>query len=761
MGWKGDCNMLQEKYFSRVLSLVLILAILMAGVVPSSDVYASNEVVSLDIGENRNPESLDYDNDNIDSDQAIPSEVEEQLDILETEIPKRTDFTVKSAYLVDQSRKEFEPGTEVIMEAELEPGDFQLLEALLRDPEGNLTRVEGAGELEDTYRFMFQIPSDAVAGNWTFEEIEAVNADGIISASVKVEFSVVPGEELLTEETTAEQESQTQLLDSTKAVLEDRTSKAEEPKLPIPGNVWVDTVNQTTAVISWNKVETATQYEVYWSVNGKAFIKVASLGSKETSYTRTEIEPNKTHYFKIKVVNKAGEAESRVVQVKPIFSAAQVMNAVSNGVSSIKMSWKKAEGAHGYQIYRAIGNGAFKKIATTAKLTYMDKKVTKGKSYRYKVRAYLNVTEFNGCGKKTVYAPYSNTSKVTVAPKAPSGIQAKSDGYNKVKVSWKKSTGANGYYLYRATSKSGTYKLIATMKSRTKTSYTDKTVKTGTQYYYKVKAYMTLRKKNIGGSDSTIAKAKPLLNKGSGVKATKVTNATLTVTWNKVAGASGYEIYTATKENGSYKQEAILASGKIVKKILGKLSKRHSYYIKVRAYRNVSGKKVYGAFSNITYAEGEHVLLGTNRRKDALEIFDLVNAERKKAGVPALKWDDELFAASELRAAECYVYFSHTRPNGESCFSATEKAYGENIAMGSIDPTWVMSLWMNSPGHRANILNPRFTTIGIGVYSQSAGRNYFTQMFGVDMTNDGRKAGAKNVNAKFNIKIGAGIPGWS
>jgi|LFRM01.1.fsa_nt_gb uncharacterized protein YkwD len=118
----------------------------------------------------------------------------------------------------------------------------------------------------------------------------------------------------------------------------------------------------------------------------------------------------------------------------------------------------------------------------------------------------------------------------------------------------------------------------------------------------------------------------------------------------------------------------------------------------------------------------------------AEEVLRLVNIEREKAGLPALTTNSELKAAADKRAQEIKASFSHTRPDG-SKFSTVLKEYGisfrtagENIAYGQRSPQEVVNAWMNSPGHRANILNSSFGKIGIGVY-QSGGVIYWTQLF--------------------------------
>lgn len=118
----------------------------------------------------------------------------------------------------------------------------------------------------------------------------------------------------------------------------------------------------------------------------------------------------------------------------------------------------------------------------------------------------------------------------------------------------------------------------------------------------------------------------------------------------------------------------------------------------------------------------------------AQKVVDLVNAERAKNGLSALTVDTSVTAAANVRAKEITQSFSHTRPNG-SGFStaltengASYRGSGENIAWGQKSPEAVMNAWMNSDGHRANILNPKFTKIGVGHYVNN-GTSYWTQLF--------------------------------
>jgi len=121
-----------------------------------------------------------------------------------------------------------------------------------------------------------------------------------------------------------------------------------------------------------------------------------------------------------------------------------------------------------------------------------------------------------------------------------------------------------------------------------------------------------------------------------------------------------------------------------------------------------------------------------------LEVFQLVNKERANQGLPALKLDDEVGKVARAKSQDMNDnnYFSHTSPTYGSPFDML-KQYGvsyrgaaENIAAGQRSPEAVMKSWMNSPGHRQNILSKSHTHIGIGyVEGNSQYGNYWTQMF--------------------------------
>ena len=124
----------------------------------------------------------------------------------------------------------------------------------------------------------------------------------------------------------------------------------------------------------------------------------------------------------------------------------------------------------------------------------------------------------------------------------------------------------------------------------------------------------------------------------------------------------------------------------------------------------------------------------------AYEVLRLVNEERARVGSKPLTMDASLLETAMVRSGEIVLKFSHTRPNGESCFSLFQddsNVNGENIAAGYLTPADVVQGWMDSPGHKANILNDDFKTIGIGcIRHDSLYQIYWTQCFGDILTSD-------------------------
>ena len=147
-------------------------------------------------------------------------------------------------------------------------------------------------------------------------------------------------------------------------------------------------------------------------------------------------------------------------------------------------------------------------------------------------------------------------------------------------------------------------------------------------------------------------------------------------------------------------------------------------------YRPGVGTAQYGGQDNSQSSGQNSTQLSEAQFED--QVIELVNQERAKQGISPVKKDAGLTNTADVRAAELEVLFSHDRPDGSDCFTAYPRGFGykgENIAAGQRNPEEVMDSWMHSSGHRANILNPNYDSIGVG-YSNLNGRANWVQNFG-------------------------------
>ncbi len=146
---------------------------------------------------------------------------------------------------------------------------------------------------------------------------------------------------------------------------------------------------------------------------------------------------------------------------------------------------------------------------------------------------------------------------------------------------------------------------------------------------------------------------------------------------------------------------------------------------------------------------------GTENYDFANDVLALVNQTRAEKGVAPLKFDESLLETAMQRAAELSLYYSHTRPDGSDCFTASSHAAtrrSENIAIGYNTPDKVMNGWINSPGHYANIMDAEVTSIGIGCFINSEGTYNWVQFFDNGTTTEPSVSGEKQVTRKISIQ---------
>lgn len=348
--------------------------------------------------------------------------------------------------------------------------------------------------------------------------------------------------------------------------------------------------------------------------------------------------------------------------------------------------------------------------------------------------------DLNGLGVNNTSVALA--SSVTSIQSSRPSVSAQMRTASTVSLKIGKISGADGYKVYRTSSLNGSYKYIGFTKS---TSYVDRKVKSTGNYYYKVRAYSNVGSKKYTSKASSAVSVTPTLSKTSYISANGASQSVISIAWSKVSGATGYNVYRATTKGGNYSYIGRASSNSY--KDSG-LQSGKTYYYCIRATKSVGSTKYYGIFSNKvsgTTTKSENTVTptptpassGNSQTYDssfASQVLKIVNEERTKAGLGKLTISESLVAPANKRAQEIKESFSHTRPNGTQWstvldeYNVKVQTAGENLAYGYNTPEKVMEAWMNSAGHKANILGANYGHIGIGVYEVN-GTVYCTQLF--------------------------------
>jgi len=207
-----------------------------------------------------------------------------------------------------------------------------------------------------------------------------------------------------------------------------------------------------------------------------------------------------------------------------------------------------------------------------------------------------------GVGTATLTATTENglqaTCKVTTTLGGILRFEAPLVSSKYISMAWKKQKGVTGYEVYRASEKGNKYTKIATTKNdKTIGSAQDRDVKAGTTYKYKVRAFIKLGNKKTYGEYSTVLIASTSTEKPNVTLTAK--SKAIKVAWNKLSGATGYEVYYSTTKKGNYTlAQTITKSGK-TSCTINELNGKSSYYVKVRTYRMVNDVKIYSDYSSV------------------------------------------------------------------------------------------------------------------------------------------------------------------
>lgn len=359
----------------------------------------------------------------------------------------------------------------------------------------------------------------------------------------------------------------------------------------------------TAVTLSWYPNGACEKYTVYkrkkgatsWS--GKSFKTFSSsAGEGIRSCIDTDVTPGNTYEYTVtgNYYDKNGKAvylkynkTGKSINVET--DAPKLLSATSADYDTINVKWQEVKGATGYKVYRKkAGEKDFTALGFVKGTTYKDDSAQVGQEYYYTVRAYVGETSKLGSFDK-------NGIKGVALPKKPTLKTAESVDFNAIKVTWKKVDGASGYYVYRRADGEKYFKQIAEVNGNKTFSSTDLSATTGAKYQYTVRAYRNRNGKPYAGLydskgvTATACTKAPTIKSGVSTVSDK-----LKLTWNKVNGASGYNVYRKLENDKSYKLIKTINGNGNVEFTDSGLKCGVKYYYRVNGFRTVDSKNYEG-----------------------------------------------------------------------------------------------------------------------------------------------------------------------
>lgn len=347
--------------------------------------------------------------------------------------------------------------------------------------------------------------------------------------------------------------------------------------------------------LSWNEVAAAEGYQIYRAEGSGAYKKIKTISKAGTlSYDDGTVTPGKVYNYKVRAYIKFNKNKyspySEVKTIDLTIPATAWSKFKIKNYRTIEMSWKK-KSVDGYKIYRKTGSGKYTCIQTITGTSFQNTTVKPGNTYSYRVRGYVSV---NG---KLYYSAYTPVKQAALKMAKPQLTKVKVSGGKKVKVTWKRDSKADGYYIYRATSKKGKYKKVKTITKNKTVSWSDSSITTGKTYYYKIRSYVKTSSGTKSSGYSKVLNVKTALKKPTVTSITASSKGRVKLKWSKDGNAAGYKIYRASSKNGKYKEVKKITKNTTVAWTDKTTKAGKKYYYKIRSYAVNQSKMKYSAYS--------------------------------------------------------------------------------------------------------------------------------------------------------------------
>lgn len=340
----------------------------------------------------------------------------------------------------------------------------------------------------------------------------------------------------------------------------------------------------TSNTITWNASTKAEGYEIYqWIGTTDSYKLIGTTTS--TKFTNSKKSSGTMYKYKVRAFNNVDGQRIEGAYSSEFTTCTLPANVsfslCSTDVDSITLNWNKVSKATGYQV-EMYTNGTWKTLSTLSGTSYTASGLSQNTAYRFRVRAIRNYNYIN------YYGGYTEKD-ITIRPaNTPEGLSSSVNTSSSNTITWKSVNGVSGYSVYQWIGTTDSYRKLG---DNAYPYYTNSGKSSGTMYTYRVKAYYV--------SDNVMQYSKPAqmvtctLPANVTVKTAKRSGSKISLAWNKVSKATGYEIYV--KSGRSWKK-LTTTSGKsyTAKNLSGTKT------FKIRAYRKYNGVNYYGAYTEKT-----------------------------------------------------------------------------------------------------------------------------------------------------------------
>lgn len=340
----------------------------------------------------------------------------------------------------------------------------------------------------------------------------------------------------------------------------------------------------TSNTITWNASKKAEGYEIYqWIGTTDSYKLIGTTTS--TKFTNSKKSSGTMYRYKVRAFNNVDGQRIEGAYSSEFTTCTLPANVsfslCSTDVDSITLNWNKVSKATGYQV-EMYTNGTWKTLSTLSGTSYTASDLSQNTAYRFRVRAIRNYNYIN------YYGGYTEKD-ITIRPaNTPKGLSSSVNTSSSNTITWESVNGVSGYSVYQWIGTTDSYKKLG---DTAYPYYTNSGKSSGTMYTYRVKAYYV--------SDNVMQYSKPAqlvtctLPANVTVKTAKRSGSKISLAWNKVSKATGYEIYV---KSGSSWKKLTTTSGKsyTAKNLSGTKTFR------IRAYRKYNGVNYYGAYTEKT-----------------------------------------------------------------------------------------------------------------------------------------------------------------